>query len=104
MSSSVDSCSAYRYFRRQVKWSGIPIYLRLFHNLLSSTRNCGFNAVNEEVVFFFNSIFFYDPLDIDNLISDSSAFSKSELYTWRFLIQVLLKPSLKDFEHYVAGM
>ena len=85
-------------------WSGIPIYLRLFHSLLSSTRNCGFNAVNEEVGFFFNSIFFNNPPDIENLISDSSAFSKSRLYTWRFLIQVLLKPSLKDFENYIAGM
>ena len=40
--------------------------------------------------------FFYDPADIGNLISDSSLFSKSSLYIWKFLVHILLKPSLKD--------
>ena len=48
--------------------------------------------------------FLYDPLDVDNLISDCSAFSKSSLYSWKFSVHVLLKPSLKDFEHYFAGI
>ena len=44
--------------------------------------------------------FFYDPVDIGNLISGSSAFSKFSLYIWKFLIHILLlKPTLKDFEH-----
>ena len=43
--------------------------------------------------------FFYGPTDVGNLISGSSAFSKSSLYIWKFLVHVLLKPSLKDFEH-----
>ena len=43
--------------------------------------------------------FLYDPVHVGNLISGSSAFSKSNLYIWNFLVHVLLKPSLKDFEH-----
>ena len=66
----------------------------------------GFGIVNEaEVdVFLEFSCFFNDPPDVGNLISGSSAFSKSSLYIWKFLVQILLKPSLKDFEHHLAGM
>ena len=46
------------------------------------------------------SCFFYDPTDVGNLISCSPAFSKSILNIWKFLIYILLKPGLKDFEHY----
>ena len=46
----------------------------------------------------------YGPMDVDNLISISSAFSKASLYIWKFLVHVLLKPSLEDFEHYFASM
>ena len=54
---------------------------------------------------FRNSLaFFYNPADVGNLISGSSAFSKSSLYIWKFLVYILLKPSLKDFEHYLASM
>ena len=42
-------------------------------------------------------------MDVGNLISGSSAFSKSSLYIWKFLVQVLLKPSLKEFEHYLVS-
>ena len=44
------------------------------------------------------------PVDVDNLISGSSAYSKSSLYIWKFSIHVVLKPSLKDFQHYLASM
>ena len=66
----------------------------------------GFRVVNEaEVdVFLEFSSFFYYPVDVGNLISGSSAFSKSSLNIWKFLIHVLLKPSLEDFEHYLASM
>ena len=50
------------------------------------------------------SCFFYDPIDIDNLISCSSAFYKSILNIWEFLVHVLLKPSLENFEHHFASM
>ena len=60
----------------------------------------GFSVVNEaEVdVFLEFSYFFDDPADVGNLISGSSTFSKSSLNIWKFSVQVLLKPSLKDFE------
>ena len=48
--------------------------------------------------------FFYDPQDVGNLTSCSSAFSKSNLSIWKFLVHVLLKSSLKDFKHYLASM
>ena len=50
------------------------------------------------------SCFFYDPMDVGNLISGSSAFSKPSLNIWKFIVHVLLKPSLENFEHYVASM
>ena len=65
-----------------------------------------FSVVNEtEVdVFLESPCIFYDPVDAGNLISGSSAFSKSNLNIWKFLALVLLKHSLKDFEHYLASM
>ena len=66
----------------------------------------GFKVVNEAEVDAFLEFpcFFYDPADVGSLISGSSVFSKSSLYIWKFLVHVLLKPSLKDFEHYLASM
>ena len=64
----------------------------------------GFSIVNEADVFLEFRCFFYDPTDVVNLISGSSAFSKPSLNIWKFLVHVLLKPSLKDFEHYIASM
>ena len=66
----------------------------------------GFGVVNQaEVdVFLELSCFFYDAMDIGNLISDSSAFSKSSSYIWKFLVHILLKTGLKDFEHNLASM
>ena len=65
-----------------------------------------FSVVNEaEVDIFLKFICFsYDPTVAGNLIFGSSAFSKSSLYIWKFLVHVLLKPSLKNFEHYLASM
>ena len=66
----------------------------------------GFRVINEaEVdVFLEFSCFFYDPVDVGNLISGSSVFSKSSLYIWNFLVHILLKHSLKDFEHNLTSM
>ena len=66
----------------------------------------GFSVVNEaEVdVFLEFACFFYDPTDIGNLISGSSAFSKSILNIWEFMVHVLLKPGLENFEYYFASM
>ena len=48
--------------------------------------------------------FLYGPVDIDNLISGSSAFSKTSLNIWIFTVHILLKPGLENFEHYFASM
>ena len=64
----------------------------------------GFGVVNKADVFLEFSCFFYDPVDVGNLISGSSAFSKSRLNIWKFLIHVLLKPSLENFEHFFASV
>ena len=60
--------------------------------------------VAEVSVFLEFSCFFYDPIDVGNLISGSSAFYKSSLNIWDFLVHTLLKPSLENFEHYLASM
>ena len=64
----------------------------------------GFTVVNEADVFLEFSCFFYDPKDVGNLISGSSAFSKSNLNIWKFSVHILLKPGLENFEHYFASM
>ena len=66
----------------------------------------GFGIVNkaEIDVFLELSWFFDDPTDVGNLISGSSAFSKSSLSIWKFLVHVLLKPGLENFEHYFASV
>ena len=65
-----------------------------------------FNVVNEgEVnVFLEFSCFFYDPAYFGNLISGSSTFSNSSLNIWKFMIHILLKPGLENFEHYFASV
>ena len=81
--------------------SGVPISLRIFQFVVIHTVK---GLVNKAVVnegersrcFSRNPLLFYDPMDVGNLISGSSAFPESSLYIWKFLVQVLLKPSLKD--------
>ena len=65
-----------------------------------------FSIVNEAkvVVSLESPCFFYEPTDVGNLISGSSAFSKSSLYIWKFSVHILLKSSLKDFEHNLTNM
>ena len=66
----------------------------------------GFGIVKkaELDVFLELSCFFYDPMDVGNLISGSPAFSKSSLNSWKLKVHVLLKPGLENFEHYFAGV
>ena len=66
----------------------------------------GFGVVNkaEIHVFLELSCFFDDPVDIGNLISGSSAFSKSSLNIWKFMVHILLKPGLDNFEHDSASV
>ena len=60
----------------------------------------GFSVVNEAQVdaFLEFSCLVHDPINVGNVISGSSAFSKSSLYIWKFSVYILLKPSLEDFE------
>ena len=64
----------------------------------------GFDIVNkvEIDVFLEHSRFFDDSADVGNLVSGSSAFSKTSLNIWNFMVHILLKPSLENFEHYFA--
>ena len=66
----------------------------------------GFGIVNKAKVGIFLelSCCFDNPMDVDNLISGSSAFAKSSLNIWKFMVHILLKPGLENFEHYFAGM
>ena len=100
---TVASCPAYRFLRRQVRWSGIPISFKNFPQFVVIHTVKGFGIVNEAEVdgFWEFPCFFYDPTDVDNLIYGSSAFSKSNLNIWKFSVHVLLKPSLENFECYL---
>ena len=66
----------------------------------------GFGLINkaEVDVFLKFSCFFYDPVNVGNLMSGSSAFSKSSLNIWNFSVHVPLKPILENFQHYFAGV
>src|SRR5574339_517116 len=66
----------------------------------------GFGIVNkaEVGVFLELSCFFDDPVDVGNLISGSSAFSKTSLNIWKLMVHVLLKPGLENFEHYFTSV
>ena len=66
----------------------------------------GFGIVNkaEAYVFLELSCFFDDPTDVGNLISGSSAFSKTSLNVWKFMVHIWLKPGLENFEHYFTSV
>ena len=100
---TVASWPAYRFLRRQVRWSGIPISKNFLWFVVIHTVK-GFSVVNEAQVdvFLKVSYFLYDPMDVGNLISGSSAFSKSSMYIWMFSVHILLK--LEGFKHNLASM
>ena len=66
----------------------------------------GFGVVNKGEVYVFLELacFFDDPEDVGNFISGSSAFSKTSLNIWKFMVHILLKPGLENFEHYFANL
>ena len=81
-------------------------FLKNFSQFIVIHTVKGFSIVNEEEedIFLEFSCFFDDPTDVGNLISGSSAFSKSSLNIWKFMVHTLFKPGLEDFEHYCASM
>ena len=98
---TVASWPAYGFLRRQVRCSGIPISSRIFPFVVIHTVTV-FSVISEAEVDVF--LKFLLPADVGNLISGSSAFSKSSLNIWKFSVHVLLKPGLENFEHYFASV
>ena len=83
-------------------WTGRPGVLRFM-----GSQRVGHDWATDLIwseMLFWNSCFFDDPADVVNLISGSSAFSKSSLNIWKFTVYILLKPGLENFEHYFASM
>ena len=84
-------------------------YSHLFQNFPQSVvihivKGFGIVIKAEVDVFMELSHFFNDPTDVGNLISGTSAFSKYSLNIWKFMVHVLLKPGLENFEHYFANV
>ena len=87
----------------QVDWYS---YLKNFPQFIVIHTVKGFGIVNkaEIDVFLELSCFFDDPVNVRNLISGSSAFSKTSLNIWKFTVHILLKPGLENFEHYFTSV
>ena len=84
-------------------------YSHLFQNLpqfivINSIKGFGIVNIADIEAFLELSCFFDDPADVGNLISGSSAFSKTNLNIWNLKVHVLLKPGLENFEHYFTSM
>ena len=84
-------------------------YSHLFQNfpqfvVIHTVRVFGIVNKTEVDVFMELSCFFDDPADVDDLISGSSAFSKSSLNIWKFTVHILFKPGLENFEHYFVSI
>ena len=106
---SGSNCCLLTYVQVSQEAGNIVWYSQFFQNfpqfvLIPTVK--GFSVVNEAEVDVFLELacFFCDSVDVGNLISGSSAFSKSSFYIWEFLVHILLKPDLKTFEHYLASM
>ena len=102
---TIASWPAYRFLKRQVRWSDIPISFRIFQFIVIH-RVIDFGVLNkaEVDVYLELSCRFGDPTDVDNLISSFSPFSKSNLNIWKFMVHILLKPGLENFEHYFTSV
>ena len=90
----------------QVVWYSLKILFQNFPQFIVIHTVRGFGIVNkaEVDIFLEFSCFFYDPMDVGNSTSGSSAFSKTSLNIWKFSVHVLLKPSLENFEYYFASV
>ena len=93
--STVAPWPAYRFLRRQVRWSSIPISLLIVQFVVIHTVK-DVSEVNEVNVFLEFSCSYYDSTDVGNVISGSSAFPKSSLNIWKVMVHVLLKPGLEN--------
>ena len=107
---SGSNCCFLTYIQISQQASQVLWYSHLFQNfpqfiVIHTVKS--FGVVSEDEVNVFLEIsyifFFVYPLDVGNLISGSSAFSKSSLNVWKFIVHILLKPGLENFEHYLAS-
>ena len=108
-SMSISNCCFLTCIQISQEAGQVVWYSRLFQNfpqfiLIHTVK--GFGIVNkaEIDVFLALSCFFDDPADVGNLISGSSAFSKTSLNIWKFMVHVLLKPGLENFERYFTSV
>ena len=94
-----------KFLWQQVRWLVLPS-LSEFSTVCCGPHSQRLYIVNkaEVDIFLELSCFFDDPTDVGNLISGSSAFSKSSLNIWNFTVHILLKPGLEDFEHYFTSV
>ena len=100
---TVASWPAHRFLRRQIRWSHLLKNFPQFV-VIYTAKSTGIANKAEIDVFLELSLFFDDPMDVGNLISGSSDFSKSSLNIWKFTVHVLLKPDLENFKHYFTSM
>ena len=106
---SVSSCYFLTCIQVSQKTGNVVWDSHLFKNfpqLVVMHTVKGFSIVSEaevDVSLEFSCIF-YDPVDVGNLISGSSAFSNFSLNIWKFTVNILLKPGLENFEHYFTSM
>ena len=100
---TIASWPEHKFLRRQVRWSCLRISLRAFHSLSWSTQSKAFSIVDETEIHVFLKFpcFFYNPVNVGNLISSSSSFSKPSLDIW---VCIMLKPSMQDFKHDLTSM
>ena len=105
--SSSNCCflTCIQVFKDAAKVVWFPISFRIFQFIVIH-RVKGFEIINkaETDVFLEFCCFFHDPVDVGNLISGSSTFSKTSLDIWKFMVHVLLKPGLENFKHYFTSM
>ena len=108
-SMSRSNCCFLTWIQISQKAGQVVWYSHLFQNLpqfVVKQTVKGFGIVNnaEVDVFLELSCLVNDPMDVGNLISGSSVFSKSSFNIWKFMVHLLLKPGLENFEHYFASM
>ena len=85
-------------------WSDLPSLSEFSTVYCDPHKGFGiFNKAEIDVILKL-SCFFDDPADVGNVVSDSSAFSKTSLDNWKFMVHILLKPGLENFEHYFASI
>ena len=93
---------------QEAESSGGLVFLSLseFSTVCGDRHSQKFGIVSKAEIDVFLELFcfFHDPVDVGNLISGSSAFSKTSVNIWKFMIHVLLKPGLENFEHYFASV